>query len=125
MRRIYLHSIILSSLIIVFANTTSFSQNGIVKGKVRYGKEVLQSATISLGNKTILSDYHGEFSFSVKTGDYTISITHAGYKKITQALTVNTGETKNFDFNMELNEQLGDIVVLGTRSLIPRSNLNK
>ena len=122
--RAYLPRIILSSLSIVFANAISFSQNGLITGKVRYGKETLQSATISLGNKTTLSNYHGEFSFSVKPGDYTMSITHAGYKKIERTVSVNAGETKNFDFDMIPAEQLGEVVVLGSRSAVHRSNLN-
>ena len=53
MRKIYLH-IILSSLIIVFANTISYSQNGIITGKVKYGTEALQFATVSAGKSNYL-----------------------------------------------------------------------
>ena len=62
MRKIYLH-IILSSLIIVFSNTISYSQNGIITGKVKYGAEVLRSATVSLGNQTTYTDHKGDFLF--------------------------------------------------------------
>ena len=123
MRKIYLH-IILSSLIIVFANTTSYSQNGIIKGTVKYGTEILQSATISLGNLIIHTDHNGQFSLSIKPGNYTITITHVSYNKIEQVISVEAGSTKNFDFIMTPNEQSGDIVVVGSRSLAQRSNLN-
>ena len=124
MRKIYLH-IILSLLIVVFANTISYSQNGIVKGKVKYGTEVLQSATIKLGNETTYTDHKGEFSFSIKPGNYTITVTHASYNKIEQAVRVEAGSTKNIDFDMIPNEQLGEVVVeVGSRSHVQRSNLN-
>ena len=96
----------------------------MIRGSVKYGKEVLQSATVSMGNKTIYTDRNGEFSFSIKPGNYTITVTHAGYKKLEQAVTVEADSTKNFDFDMIPNEQLGEVVVLGSRSLVHRSNLN-
>ena len=123
MRKIYFH-IILSSVIILFANTISYSQNGIITGKVKYGTEALQSATVSLGNQTTFADHKGEFSFSIKPGNYTITVTHASYKKVEQAVTVEAGSTKNIDFDMIPNEQLGDVTVFGSRSLVQRSNLN-
>jgi iron complex outermembrane receptor protein len=124
LRKIYLH-IILSLLIIVFANTISYSQNGIITGKVKYGTETLRSATVSLGNQTTYTDHKGEFSFSIKPGSYTITVTHASYNKIEQAVRVEAGNTKNIDFDMIPDEQLGEVVVeVGSRSLVHRSNLN-
>ena len=124
MRKIYLH-IILSLLIIVFANTISYSQNGIVTGKVKYGTEALQAATVTLGNQTTYTDHKGEFSFSIKPGNYTITVTHASYNKIEQTVRVDAGNTKNIDFDMIPNEQLGEVVVeVGSRSHVQRSNLN-
>ena len=123
MRKIYLH-IILSSVIIVLANNVSYSQNGIITGKVKHGTEALQSATVSLGNQTTYTDHKGEFSFSVKPGKYTITATHVSYKKIEQVVTVEAGNTKNIDFVMITNEQLGEVTVFGSRSHVQRSNLN-
>lgn len=123
MRKIYLH-IILSSVITVFANTISHSQNGIIRGKVKYRTETLQSATVTLGNQTTFTDHNGEFSFSIKPGNYTITVTHVSYNRIEQYVRVQAGSTKNIDFDMIPNEQLGEIVVVGSRSLVHRSNLN-
>ncbi|HET9277707.1 MAG TPA: TonB-dependent receptor, partial [Flavitalea sp.] len=123
MRKIYLH-IILSSVITVFANTISYSQNGIITGKVKYRTESLQSATVSLGNQTTFTDHKGEFSVTIKPGNYTITVTHASYNKVEQTVRVEAGSTKNIDFDMIPNEQLGEIVVVGSRSLVHRSNLN-
>jgi len=123
MRKIFLH-IILSSLIIVFANIASYSQNGIIKGTVKHNAEILQSVTVSLGNQTTYTNNNGEFSFSVTPGNYTIIVTHVSYNKIEQAVIVEAGSTKSLAFNMMPNEQPGDIVVVGSRSLVQRSNLN-
>jgi iron complex outermembrane recepter protein len=123
MRRIYFH-IILSSAAVLFANTISYTQNGIITGKVKYGIDALQSASVSLGNQTLFTDYKGEVSFSIKPGKYLITATHVGYKKIELAVIVEKGSTKNIDFNMIPDEQVGEIVVVGSRSLVQRSNLN-
>jgi iron complex outermembrane recepter protein len=123
MRRINFH-IILSSIAVLFASTISYTQNGIITGKVKYGTEALQSASVSLGNQTIFTDHKGEFSFSIKPGKYIITATHVGYQKIEQAVFVGKGSTKNIDFNMIPDEQVGEIVVVGSRSLVQRSNLN-
>jgi len=75
-----------------------FSQKAIVAGKVKYGEEVLQSATVLLRNTTTLTNYKDEFSFSVKPGNYLLIITHAGYKKIEQIVIVDADNKKSFVF---------------------------
>jgi len=110
---------------IFFTNGISFSQDAIITGKVRYGNEVLHAATISLGGQTKLTDGNGAFTFSIKPGTYKIIITHAGYKKIEHTIIAGAGSTKNVEFDMIPNEQLGEVVVeVGSRSLVHRSNLN-
>src|SRR5688572_23956814 len=99
MRKIYLH-IILSSVTIVFANTISYSQNGQITGKVKSASETLQSATVSVGNQTTLTDHKGEFSISIKPGNYIITVTHVSYNKIERAVNVEAGSTKKIDFDM-------------------------
>src|SRR6186713_329411 len=119
MRKIYLH-IVLSPLIIVFANTISYSQNGIIAGKVKHGTEVLRYATVSLGNQTTYTDHKGDFTFSIKPGTYTITVTHVSYIKIEKAVRVEPGTTNNIDFVMILNDQLGEVTVFGSRSNVQR-----
>jgi iron complex outermembrane recepter protein len=123
MRRIYFH-FILSSAIVLIANSISYAQNGIITGKVKYGIDALQSASVSLGNQTLFTDYKGEFSFSIKAGKYKIIATHVGYKRIEQAVIVEEGSTKKLELNMIPDEQVGEVVVVGSRSLVQRSNLN-
>ena len=124
MRRRSGYTIVLLFMAIFFTNGISFSQDAIITGKVRYGNEVLHAATISLGGQTKLTDGNGAFTFSIKPGTYKIIITHAGYKKIEQTITTGAGSTKNIDFDMIPNEQLGEVAVVGSRSLVQRSNLN-
>jgi len=109
-----------------FCSAASFAQNGIINGVVKDEETVLQSATISIANKTILTNSSGEFSIKIKPGTYTFVVTHAGYKKLEQTIILNPGETKSFQFNMIRDDQMDEVrvVSLGSRSFIQRSNLN-
>jgi iron complex outermembrane receptor protein len=104
--------------------SVSFAQNGIINGKVKDREIFLQAATISMAHKSTVTNSDGEFSFSVKPGTYSLIITHVGYKEFEQTITIKTGETRFLQFNLIRNEQLGEVVILGSRSVIQRSNLN-
>ena len=80
--------ILFSLVVIFFTNNSLISQDETIAGKVKYGNEILQAATVSLEDKIILTDHRGEFSFSVKPGSYTITITHAGYKKKEESIAL-------------------------------------
>jgi hypothetical protein len=62
----------------IFFTAASFAQDGIINGTVKDGETVLQSATISIANKTIVTNSKGEFSVTLKAGTYSIIITYAG-----------------------------------------------
>jgi iron complex outermembrane recepter protein len=109
--------------VLFLVNKVSLAQNAVITGKVKYGNEVLQAATVSLDGQTKLSDANGEFSFSVKPGTYTISITNAGYKKTEQTILAEAGSTKNFDFDLTPDDQLEEVTI-GSRSKTQRSNRN-
>lgn len=123
MRRTLDCHIVLLVITIFLANKVSFSQDAAITGKVKYANKVLRSATVSLGGQTKLTDADGRFFFSVKSGIHTITITHAGYRKIEQAIIAEAGSTKNMEFDMIPDDQL-EAVTLGSRSALPRSNLN-
>jgi iron complex outermembrane receptor protein len=108
----------------MFCLSISFAQNGTIKGTLKDIESVLPFATISVGNKTALTNNTGEFSISILPGTYTLTITHVGYKKIEQPITISAGETQLLQFKMVRDEQMGEEVVLGSRSVIHRSNLN-
>jgi len=108
----------------IFSSSVSFTQNGIIKGTVKDGETALQAATISIEHKSALTNSDGGFYITIAAGTFTLTITHVGYKKIEQTIILNSGETKSFNFGMIKDGQLGEVVLLGSRSVTPRSNLN-
>jgi len=101
-----------------------FAQDGIINGRVYNDNEGLPNATVSLNNLKILTNNSGEFSFTAKPGPYTLTVTYVGYKKAEQPIRVEGGLTKTIEIILTQNEQLGEVVVVGSRSATPRSNLN-
>ncbi|HET6767443.1 MAG TPA: TonB-dependent receptor, partial [Chitinophagaceae bacterium] len=99
------------------------AQEGHVKGKITNGNENLALASISLGNTTKLTDGNGLFEFSLPAGKYNLTITHIGYSKIEETITLQAGETKNLNYILSPVEQIGEDVVLHSLSGIKRSNL--
>ena len=123
MRNIFFHKGIL--FLLCFCKTIFlFAQDGIIKGRVYNDNEDLPNATVSLGNQKMFTDNSGEFSFTAKPGAYTLTVTYVGYKKAEQPIRIEGGQTKTIDIVLTPNEQMGEVVVLGSRSLIQRSNLN-
>ena len=123
MRRNLSHIIGLTIFFMVFLSD-AIAQDGILKGKIKDKDEVLQAATVSVGKKTVLTNEAGEFSISILPGTYELTITHVGYQKIAQSISVNSGQIQSLDFIMTKNELMGEVVVLGSRSVIQRSFLN-
>lgn len=105
----------------VFAQNTL---NGLIKGKVKGKEDALEAATVSVGKNTVLTSQLGDYSISVKPGIYIITISYAGYQKIQQEVIVKSCETIELNFILVPGEQMGEVVVLGSRSVIQRSNLN-
>jgi len=66
---------ILNFVFFASAFRIAYAQQVIVGGKVGNATEVLPAATISLNNKTTLSNSKGEFAFSVKPARYQLQET--------------------------------------------------
>jgi iron complex outermembrane receptor protein len=124
MRKTLLYKRVVTIFFTLLLANFSSAQNIIVKGVVKGNSDPLPSATVSIGNKTILTNNAGEFSISILPGTYKLTITHVGYQKIEQSISVNPGQIQSLDFIMTKNELMGEVVVLGSRSPIQRSNLN-
>lgn len=124
MKEYIFHKRLLAFLLCLWQMTFSFAQDGTIKGRVLNGNEDLPSATVSFGNQTMLTNNQGEFSVSLKVGNYILTVTHAGYEKIQRAVKVEAGNTQFLELIMTPVEQLGQVVILGSRSTIERSNLN-
>ena len=101
-----------------------FAQDGIIKGRVYNDNEDLPNATVSLNNLKTVTNNSGGFSFTAKPGAYTLTVTYVGYKKAEQPIRIERGQTKTIDIVLTSNEQMGEVVVVGSRSATPRSNLN-
>jgi iron complex outermembrane receptor protein len=114
----------LTLIFFTFWGSVSFAQNGIIKGKIKDREIALQNVTVSVAQKNTLTNSDGEFSFTLEPGPYTLIISHVGYKKKEETIILHAGETQFLQFNMIRDEQLGEVVVLGSRSGIQRSNLN-
>jgi iron complex outermembrane receptor protein len=102
----------------------AYAQKGTITGTVRGIEGALQSATVAAGKTTVLTDNNGRFSMLLNPGSYTLIITHTGYRAVMQDLIVEDGSTKTIDVSMIAGGDLGEVVVLGSRSLVQRSNLN-
>lgn len=115
-------SIALTILLTTVASFT-YGQNGTIKGHIKDGESVLPSATVSIGNRNIIANSAGAFSISLAAGSYVLIVTHAGYKKFEQEITLAANETRMLLIKLDRQEQLGEVVVLGSRSDVQRSNL--
>ena len=100
------------------------SQEGHIKGKISDGTESLPAASVTIGDKSILSNSEGEYFISVKAGSYSIIITHTGYKKLEQQIIVTANANHIYNFNLAPSGLLDEITILGTRTQIPRSSLH-
>ncbi len=104
--------------------SVSFAQSGIIKGLVKDEETILPAATVSVANNIAVSNSNGEFSIVINPGTYFLVVTHAGYKKSEQEIIVKPNETQTVTISMIRKEQLGEVVILGSRSVKKRSNLN-
>src|SRR6188508_3022554 len=103
--------------------TLLFAQDGHIKGKITNGHENLPAATVSVGSKTMITNIDGEFSLSIKAGRYQLTISYTGYNETVDSIVVEGGITQKLNYTLSPSEQLGEVVVLGSRSINQRSNL--
>jgi len=102
----------------------SFGQEGILKGFVKDNETPLGAATVSVANNNTVTNSKGEFFILLNPGTYIVTITHVGYKKFEQQITMGANDSLTVEINMVRAELLDGIVVLGSRSIIQRSNLS-
>jgi iron complex outermembrane receptor protein len=102
----------------------SIAQPGIFKGRVMDGETALPGASVSVAGKTTVGNSKGEFLITLEPGTYMLSVTHTGYYTISREVVIRSMQTQTLIITMERTEQLAEAVVLGSRSVIQRSNLN-
>ncbi|MBD0352231.1 MAG: hypothetical protein ICV65_13855, partial [Flavisolibacter sp.] len=76
MKERFLNKSILVALLSLLQATSLLAQEGHIKGRVHNGSEDLPAATVSLGNKAVLTDNNGKFLISASPGVYTLIITY-------------------------------------------------
>jgi iron complex outermembrane recepter protein len=101
----------------------SLAQQGIISGQIKDEEIPLQNVTISVAEKWTVTNSMGEFSMAVSPGTYTLVITHSGYKKFEQEIMVHANEKQIIYINLIRAGQMDEVVILGSRSIIGRSNL--
>lgn len=123
MKKLFRH-IILFGFIQLLASSFAFAQKGIVAGRVRNSEGALPNATVFTDKEKALTDAEGKFSFVLDSGNHLLVVTHAGYQKTTKKIQVAAGNTQQLEIVLMPAETLGEVVVLGSRSSVQRSNLN-
>ena len=118
------HTKVLILTLWLFQGFYVLGQEGYLKGKITNGSENLPFVSVMLGDLKVLTDENGEYFFSVKPDSYWVRVVIEGYETIEQKVNVNDGETLNIDFILTPQYELSEVVLLGSRSKIQRSNLN-
>lgn len=97
-------------------------QNAVLKGTVKSSDEMLGGATVTVGSRSTTTGADGSFSISVKPGTYNVTVSFVGYKTITRSVSLKEGETLTLQFELEAGASVSEVVVLGSRSRVVRSN---
>ena len=100
MRELFNRKVVMMTLLSLWHVTVLFAQSGYIKGTVTNGIEKLSNASVSIGTQTRVTNRNGEFSFPVKAGKYSLVITHVGYSKIEETVTIQAGETKHLNYTL-------------------------
>lgn len=101
-----------------------FAQTGELKGTVHGKESVLEVATVSIGKASVLTDKNGEFILHAPPGNYSLIISHSGYKNDKREIKIVAGYSQSFDITLTPAYEMGEVVVLGSRSVKQRTNLN-
>ncbi len=132
-RRIYMrkskHRIMLSSLalILFFISGPVFGQTGMVQGTVKdLNGAPLAGASVTVeGNQLgTLTSPAGYYSLTLVTGSYTIVVSFVGQTTQRATIFVTSGATLQQDFTLTPAADLAGVLVVGSRSKTPRSNIS-
>jgi iron complex outermembrane receptor protein len=109
---------------VMLMSAVASAQKGTIKGKVSGSEGALEAATVTIGKNRMVTDKNGNFSVTLNPGSYTLVVTHVGQKEVRQEVTVSNGTSQTVDVTLIPAPNSGEVVVLGSRSLVQRSNLN-
>ena len=112
--------LLLTLTLICLVSATAFAQGGLLTGRVLDELKLpLPGATVFIPElkKGMPTDVNGYYNIiDLPAGEYTITVTFIGYKKIEQKVTISSNETTQLDFNMEPGfAEGGEVIVMGDR----------
>ena len=99
-----------------------YAQQLTVSGSVHGLSGRLSGATVSIDTITTVTNKFGDFSLPLAAGSYILSITHAGYTKSVQEITIKD-RSISLAIVMAPNEELDEVTVVGSRFASEGSNL--
>lgn len=112
--------------VLLLAVQSAFAQSATVKGSVKdaSGNPLAGASVTAEGQKGgTITDANGNFSLRVQPGSSTLIVSYVGQGEQRIPVTVNAGETVNQDVSLTGITDLSGIVVVGSRSRVPRSKL--
>ncbi|NNV56533.1 TonB-dependent receptor [Limnovirga soli] len=115
---------VIAFLAMLFLAPVLVHAQGTVSGTVTANGKPIEnvSVVITKGGGTT-TDKDGKYEFSVPAGTYTITFSNIGFAAQSVNFTLTNGQKKVIDIIMlESNQNLQDIMVVGTRSM-PRSSV--
>ena len=115
--------IIMPALAFVLFFSVATAQKYTLTGTVTGSEGPLQAATVTSGKTIVVTDNNGRFSMSLRAGNYTLIVTRAGYEQLVRELKIENGNPKNIEVKLVPAKELDEVVVLGSRSFVQRSNL--
>jgi iron complex outermembrane recepter protein len=112
--------------VLMLAVQSVFAQTTTVKGTVKDANgSPLAGASITVDGQKggTISDANGNFSLRVQPGSLTLLVSYVGQETQRIPITVNAGETATQDVTLSGITDLSGVVVVGSRSRVPRSKL--
>lgn len=112
--------------VLLLAVQSAFAQTSTVKGSVKDANGTpLAGASVTVeGQKGgTITDANGNFTLRVQPGSLTLLVSYVGQGEQRVPVTVNAGETVTQDVSLTGITDLSGVVVVGSRSRVPRSKL--
>lgn len=112
--------------VLLLAAQFAFAQSATVKGTVKDANGApLAGASVTVDGQRggTITDANGNFSLRVQPGALTLLVSFVGQETQRISVTVNAGETVNQDVTVSGVTDLSGVVVVGSRSRLPRSKL--
>ena len=111
------------TLLLVLCSTAITAQK--ITGTITGSGSPLSGISVSAkpSGKGTITGNDGKYSLSLPSGTYKITFSGAGYKSVTETVTLAGSDEKMLDATLEVaTEELNEVVVTGTRT-VPRTSI--